>query len=115
MEDTQLFKIKRRLGISFQDTEEDLLLEDLYSDASSYFMGLANVDSVDSKYNYILESVVYKMYQRKGSEMIQSESVDGYSVTYLDWEDLFKPYAKIIARDFYEDGSYREKGKVKFI
>lgn len=115
MADTQLNKIKRRLGIAFDDTQEDLLLKDLVDDAKSYFLGLANADIFDDKYNYIIESVVYKLYQRKGSEAITSETLDGYSVTYADWDDLFKPYVKIIDRDFGEDGSYRERGKVRFL
>lgn len=114
MERTQLDKIKRRLGIDRDDTLEDELLEDLVDDAESYFCGLADIDKFDNKYNYIIENVVYKMYQRKGSEAVKSENVDGYSVTYEDWDDYFKPYLKIIDRDFGDDGTYREKGKVMF-
>ena len=114
MERTQLDKIKRRLGIDVNDTLEDDLLNDLVEDAESYFLGLANASSVDDKYNYIIENVVYKMYQRKGSEAVKSENVDGYSVTYEDWDDYFKPYLKIIDRDFGDNGTYREKGKVMF-
>lgn len=114
MERTQLNKIKRRLGIDVNDTLEDDLLSDLVEDAESCFCGLANASSVDDKYNYIIENVVYKMYQRKGSEAVKSENVDGYSVTYEDWDDYFKPYLKIIDRDFGDNGTYREKGKVMF-
>lgn len=115
MKDTQLFKIKRRLGISLEDTQENELLKDLVEDAKSYFCGLANIEEVPEKYNYIIENVVYKLYQRKGSEAVTSESVDGYSVTYESWDELFKPYLKIIQRDFEDDGSYRVKGKVRFL
>lgn len=114
MNRAQLDKIKRRLGIDVNDTLEDDLLSDLVEDAKSYFLGLANASSVDDKYNYIIENVVYKMYQRKGSEAVKSENVDGYSVTYEDWDDYFKPYLKIIDRDFGDNGTYREKGKVMF-
>lgn len=108
-----LEKIKRRLGIT--DNTEDALLNDLIEDSKSYFKGLADTKSFDEKYNYIIVNVVCKMYQRKGSESVSSESVDGYSVTYESWDDLFKPYRAIIDRDFGDDGSHRVKGKVKFL
>lgn len=108
-----LDKIKRRLGIT--DDAEDVLLRDLIEDSQSYFNGLANTEVFDEKYSYIIVNVVCKMYQRKGSEAVSSESVDGYSVTYENWDDLFKPYRDIIDRDFGDDGSHRIKGKVRFI
>ena len=108
-----LDKIKRRLGIT--DDTEDVLLRDLIEDSQSYFNGLANAEMFDEKYSYIIVNVVCKMYQRKGSEAVSSESVDGYSVTYESWDELFKPYHAIIERDFGDDGSHRIKGKVRFI
>lgn len=108
-----LEKIKRRLGII--DTTEDMLLQDLIDDSKAYFLGLARADVFNSKYEYIIVNVVCKMYQRKGSEAVSSESVDGYSVTYESWDDLFKPYLNIITNDFNLDGSHRVKGKVKFV
>lgn len=107
-----LRKIKRRLGI--EGLYQDDLLKDLIDDAESHFMGLSGADSVSDKYAYMIESVVYKLYSRKGSEAAKSESVDGYSVTYEDWDDLFKPYKDIICRDFGLDGVRRKRGKAWF-
>ena len=116
MIDTQrLKKIKRRLGIMPDDTKEDDLLSDLVEDAESYFKGLTGEATIDNKYAYMIENVVYKLYGRKGSEGVTSETVDGYSVTYQDWDNLFKPYMAILDKDFGLDGSLRKKGKVTFL
>lgn len=115
MESTQLEKIKRRLGIPTIDTAEDELLKDLIEDAESYFKLLTTSSTVDSKYYFMIENVVYKLYGRKGSEGVTSETVDGYSVTYQEWDNLFKPYMAILNKDFRLDGSQRQKGKVMFI
>lgn len=115
MSETQLAKIKRRLGIAQDDTAENDLLADLVDDAESYFKTLTGSVEIGSKYNFMIENVVYKLYGRKGSEGVTSETVDGYSVTYQDWDNLFKPYMAILNKDFGLDGSLREKGKVMFL
>lgn len=115
MSETQLAKIKRRLGIAQDDTAENDLLGDLVDDAESYFKTLTGSVEIGSKYNFMIENVVYKLYGRKGSEGVTSETVDGYSVTYQDWDNLFKPYMAILNKDFGLDGSLREKGKVTFL
>lgn len=115
MDDAQLEKIKRRLGIAPADSKENDLLQDLVDDAESYFKGLTGITEIESKYNFMIENVVYKLYGRKGSEGVTSETVDGYSVTYQDWDNLFKPYMAILNKDFGLDGSQRQKGKVMFL
>lgn len=115
MSETQLAKIKRRLGIAQDDTAENDLLADLVDDAESYFKTLTGSVDIGSKYNFMIENVVYKLYGRKGSEGVTSETVDGYSVTYQDWDNLFEPYMAILNKDFGLDGSQRQKGKVTFL
>lgn len=115
MDNARLAKIKRRLGIDPDDTKENDLLADLIDDAESYFKGLTGTATIDSKYHFMIENVVYKLYGRKGSEGVTSETVDGYSVTYQEWDNLFKPYMAILNKDFSLDGSLREKGKVTFL
>ena len=66
MEVTQLAKIKRRLGIDPTDNLENDLLTDLVEDAESYFKGLTGTAEIASKYNFMIENVVYKLYGRKG-------------------------------------------------
>ena len=48
MADTQLEKIKRRLGIA--DMEQDDLLNDLLEDAQSYFIAITGTITVDPRY-----------------------------------------------------------------
>lgn len=115
MEETQLAKIKRRLGIDTADNLENDLLNDLVDDAESYFKALVGVSEIASKYNFMIENVVYKLYGRKGSESVSSETVDGYSVTYQEWDNLFKPYMAILNKDFGLDGSQRQRGKAVFL
>ena len=115
MSETQLAKIKRRLGIAQDDTAENDLLADLVDDAESYFKTLTGSVEISSKYNFMIENVVYKLYGRKGSEGVTSETVDGYAVTYQDWDNLFEPYMAILNKDFGLDGSQRQKGKVMFL
>lgn len=115
MNNAQLAKIKRRLGIDPNDIKENDLLNDLIEDAESYFKGLTGTAEIASKYNFMIENVVYKLYGRKGSEGVSSETVDGYSVTYQDWDNLFKPYMAILNKDFGLDGSQRQRGKVFFL
>lgn len=115
MEDAQLAKIKRRLGIAPDDAEENDLIADLVDDAESYFKGLTGTAEIDTKYNFMIENVVYKLYGRKGSEGVTSETVDGYSVTYQEWDNLFKPYMAILNKDFNLTGSLQEQGKVLFV
>ena len=115
MDNTRLDKIKRRLGIDLADTKENDLLNDLVEDAESYFKSLTGSVYIESKYNFMIENVVYKLYGRKGSECVSSETVDGYSVTYQDFDNLFKPYMAILNKDFGLDGSQRQRGKAIFL
>jgi DNA packaging protein, QLRG family len=115
MDNAQLAKIKRRLGIDLADTKENDLLKDLVEDAESYFKSLTGSVYIESKYNFMIENVVYKLYGRKGSESVSTETVDGYSVTYQDYDNLFKPYMAILNKDFGLDGSQRQRGKAFFL
>ena len=60
MSETQLAKIKRRLGIAQDDTAENELLADLVDDAESYFKTLTGSVEIGSKYNFMIENVVDK-------------------------------------------------------
>ena len=108
MADTQLDKIKRRLGIL--DMEQDDLLNDLLEDAQSYFIAITGASTVESRYEFIVNDVTAKLYNRKGSEGMESESVDGYSTSYA--QDLFSDYMGILERDFNLNDEYRQKGRV---
>ena len=47
------------------DNLENDLLSDLVEDAESYFKGLTGTAEIASKYNFMIENVVYKLYGRK--------------------------------------------------
>lgn len=110
MEDTQLEKIKRRLGIT--DNLQDELITDLIEDAESHFKLVTGTDEIRPKYDFIIRDVALKMYSRKGSEALESESVDGYSANYV--QSLFDEYMPILERDFDLRDDDRKRGKVMF-
>lgn len=111
MADAQLDKIKRRLGIS--DTQQDDLINDLVEDAESYFKTITGAAIIDDKYDFIIRDVALKLYVRKGSEGTESESVDGYSVSYAN--SLFEEYLPLLERDFnLNNDSQEREGRVMF-
>lgn len=103
-------KIKRRLGIN--DDLQDALIQDLIEDSESMFKIITGETAIEDKYAYMIESVVYKLYNRKGSEGMDSESVDGYSVKYA--ASLFDEFMPFLEQDFNLDDNQglKEKGKV---
>lgn len=104
-----LNKIKRRLGIT--DNLQDDLLTDLIDDGEQLFKMITGANAVDDKYSFMVESAVYQLYARKGSEGIESETVDGYSVKYA--MTLYDDFMPILERDFeLDDNSYRKSGSV---
>ena len=112
MTDAQLDKIKRRLGIV--DALQDDLINDLIDDAHAQFMAITSADMVLPKYDFIISEVVILRYNRKGSEGMKSETVDGYSVTYET--DDFNAYMWLLKKDFgLDESKHRKKGVVKFI
>lgn len=111
MADTQLNRIKRRLGIT--DHNQNDLINDLIEDAQSHFKLITRQDEIDTKYDFMIREVAILLYNRKGSEGIQSESVDGYSATYS--ESLFGDFMDILNKDFNLNEEYRKRGRVKFL
>ena len=106
-----LDKIKRRLGIG--DNLQDQLIQDLIGDSQSMFLTITGEQDIHPKYDFVVEGVVYKLYNRKGDEATESTSVDGYTVKYA--QGLFDEYMDILTRDFnLNDDSHRQAGKVMF-
>lgn len=105
-----LEKLKRRLGI--EDESQDALLQDLLDDASDHFKLLTGADAVDSKYEFIIRDVASARYARKGSEGLESESVDGYSAKYIKGD--FEPYLELLDSEFNLSDDFYKKGKVMY-
>lgn len=108
----EIDKITRRLGIS--DGLQDLLISDLINDTEAHFKLLTGTETIDDKYSFIVEAVVVKRYNRKGSEGMKSETVDGYSVTYNDGAGDFDEFLPLLNKAFDLDGS-ATKGVIRFI
>lgn len=104
-----IVKLKRRLGIPADDTQEDLLLSDIIEDAQGHFMLLTKGSDIEAKYDFIILDVADARYNRKGSTGMKSESVDGYSVTWKDAENDFKPYWSLLKIDFNLEGDGERK------
>lgn len=113
MDGAQLDKLKRRLGIDPDDNSQDELLEDLYEDAEQHFTLLTGAEVISEKYTFIIRDVTAIRYNRKGSEGMNSEAVDGYSVSYDTGKHDFAAYISIIESDF-ELGAAR-RGRVYFV
>lgn len=113
MNDVQLQKLIRRLGIANTDTTQDDLLADLWEDAEQHFKLLTGAETIADKYLFIIRDVTAIRYNRKGSEGMASENVDGYSVSYNTGNHDFDDYLTIIEKDF--DLGKARRGKVRFI
>lgn len=106
-----LDKLKRRLGI--KDTIQDELLKDFLHDAEAHFRLITGAHSVHSRYEFIIINVASKLYNRKGSEGMSQERVDGYSAHYV--ASLFDEFMPLLEKEFdlYDDDK-RERGGVMF-
>ena len=106
-----LDKIKRRLGIG--DNLQDQLIQDLIGDSQSMFLTITGEQDIHPNYDFVIEGVVYKLYNRKGDEATESTSIDGYTVKYA--QGAFDEYMDILTRDFnLNDGDKCRAGKVIF-
>lgn len=112
MNNAQIEKMKRRLGISLSDTVQDALLEDILEDAQSAFKVYTGADTVDVRFEFIVLDVAMKLYNRKGSEGMTSESVDGYQATYA--VGLMDEYADMLVKHFpqLQDADLERRGRV---
>lgn len=106
-----LTKLKRRLGIE-NNLQNELLL-DLIADAQDHFKLITSIPyDVPEKYKFIIVDVASKLYNRKGSEGMSQESVDGYSAHYI--ASVFDEYLPYLEKEFNLCEDKREKGRVFF-
>lgn len=99
-----LDKLKRRLNIA--DDEQDQLLQDLLVDAKAHFLLLTKEQSVGPQFEFIIVDVAAARYNRKGSEGLAKEVVDGYTSEYIHHD--FEPYIELL--DGYFNVKNREVG-----
>lgn len=97
--DSILLKVKRIQGKQSNDTKEDEALLEIIKDVIKHFkvyVGLSVDANVDDTWDFIITDVAIKQYNRRGSEGMKSESVDGYSVSYDESIDDFAKYVAIL-------------------
>lgn len=103
--------IKTLLGI--KDSEQDEVLTIIIENVQNHLKTLLGKE-IPTSLNFIVTEVVAKRYNRLGSEGMQSESVEGHSVTFQDASTDFLPYEKIIDANK-EVTEVRGRGVVKFL
>lgn len=109
-------KLKRNQGI--KDDSQDELLNDIIDDAIAHYMAIASrlegsrVIEVPEDHAFMITDVASRRYVRRGSEGMNSESVDGYQATYSEAERDFSAYIDLL-EDRYSEGRENE-GRVTF-
>ena len=106
-----LENIKTILGI--EDALQDDVLQILITNVSSHLKALLGKD-IPSDLNYIVEEITVRRFNRIGTEGMQSESVEGHSVTFYDLKDEFTPYEEVI-NAHKDDTGIVSRGKVMFL
>lgn len=105
-----LKRIKTVLDI--EDDKQDDVLDILISNVSNHLKAKLGKDIPESL-DFIVEEITIRRFNRIGTEGMQSESVEGHSITFYDLEKEFTPYEDIINDNKDDDGIYR-RGKVMF-
>jgi predicted amidohydrolase YtcJ len=106
-----LESIKTVLGI--KDHEQDEVLGIIIDNVQNHLKALLGAE-IPASLNFIITEVAAKRYNRLGSEGMQSESVEGHSVTFQDASTDFLPYEAIIESNKAETG-IKGRGVVKFL
>lgn len=88
--------VKAILGIedTLQDKVIDIIIKNVQSHLKIWLKQHADMDSIPSELDFIVEEMAISRFQKLGSEGMASESVEGRSVTYN--EDDFNPYRSIL-------------------
>lgn len=107
-----LERIKTILGI--EDTIQDGVLSILIENVSNHLKVLLGKEEIPTELSFIVEEITVRRFNRLGTEGMQSESVEGHSVTFYDLKDEFVPYEEIIAA--HKDPPEKPgRGRVMFI
>lgn len=106
-----LENVKTVLGI--EDNLQDGVLNILIKNVSSHLKALLGKE-IPEELNYIVEEITVRRFNRLGAEGMQSESVEGHSITFYDLKDEFTPYQDVINAHKADNG-VTGRGKVMFI
>lgn len=99
------------LGI--KDNLQDDVLNVIISNVSSHLKAMLGKE-IPEHLEFIVIEIVVRRFNRIGTEGMQSESVEGHSVTFYDLSKEFTPYESIIESEKEDDGVSR-RGRVLFI
>lgn len=106
-----LDRIKVVLGL--QDCLQDEVLDILISNANKHLRAELGKD-IPPHLDFIVEEVTIRRYNRLGTEGMQSESVEGHSISFYDLADEFVPYQGIIDNEVEKDKPIK-RGQVMFL
>lgn len=98
-----LLKVRRIQGKPPIDKLEDEALLEIIEDVIKHFkvyVGLKPNANVEDTWDFVITDVAIKQYNRRGSEGMSSESVDGYSVSYNESENDFAKFNPILRQSF---------------
>ena len=110
-------RLKRRHGI--EEDEQTIFIEDVVDEVVAYYLAIANeisdkaVTEVSEDHAFIIRGVASKQYNRRGSEGLEQETVDGYRATYV--ENDFAEYLSFIEAKHMPDEDNRRGGTAVFI
>ena len=104
-------RIKTVLDI--EDSRQDDVLDILISNVSSHLKAKLGKE-IPKSLEFIVEEITIRRFNRIGTEGMQSESVEGHSITFYDLEKEFAPYEDIID-DNKDDDRGNKRGKVILI
>ncbi|WP_079708894.1 phage head-tail connector protein [Paraliobacillus ryukyuensis] len=107
----ELEDVKTLLNIT--DSTQDNLINLMINNVRSHLKIKLGKD-VPTDLTFIVTEIVVRRFNRVGSEGMQSESVEGHSITFYDLEKEFTPYEDIIEKYKVDDGTSNRAGKVRF-
>lgn len=103
--------VKTVMGLQddLQDNVIDIIIRNIESRLTVWFKKHTNLEGIPAELQFIVEEMTINRFNRLGSEGMESESVEGHSVSFK--EDDFKPYLNIL--EFYIPKA-ETSGKVMF-
>jgi Phage gp6-like head-tail connector protein len=86
-----LDNIKTLIGLDTNDTSKDAILDILITHVENSVKSYLKLSAIPAELDWTIEAMTVENYNRRGSEGISNESVEGVSYTY---EDVFSKYER---------------------
>lgn len=87
-----LSRSKRLLKIS--DTSQDDILNEILTIIEDYTLMLLKVDTLPTNIESFIVEIVFNRYGKLGSEGFKSETIEGISISYVDFAEMYEPLLK---------------------